>query len=270
MSKRKVDSKAVEKSAGTPTVVSEHVKVYQQQQKSVETMITQAIKSGVPVETMERVLEMRTKLKTEYAKEQYDRAMAAFQAECPVIKRVKTGSKTKAGEVVFKYAPLEHIIAQVKGLLAKNGLSYNFKPVKNDQGVVTDVRCYAIHVEGHSDFSEMPVEKSAGTSVMSNSQIGAASITFAKRYAFTNMFGIVTEEEDNEDNLPRDTEVQTSAPTVGTLRGMIKDANLTEKNVASKFKVESIDQLDARSKKILEKSLLEKLGKDYIPTIVQV
>lgn len=178
--------------------------VYQQQQQSIEKMILQAINQGVPVETMERVLAMRTQLKQAYAKEQYDKAMSGFQSECPIIKRGKEGSKTKSGQVAFKYAPLEVIIKEVQELLRKYSLSYNFKPIKNEAGKITDVRCYATHIDGYSDYSEMPVTEGGGTSLMSGSQISAASITFAKRYAFCNIFGIVTEEEDDENKLPRD------------------------------------------------------------------
>lgn len=272
MTKEKATKDKVEKKSPQEAEVIEPtqaVLVYQQQQASVEKMITQAITSGVPVETMERVLAMRKELKAEYAKEQYDRAMSGFQSECPIIKRVKEGSKTKSGQLAFKYAPLEVIIKEVQPLMRKYSLSYNFKPMKNEQGKITDVRCYATHIDGYSDFSEMPVTEGGGTSLMSGSQISAASITFAKRYAFCNIFGIVTEEEDDEKLLPKDKAPEVKPSSIGTIRQMIKDAKLTESKIAEKFNVATIDELDERSLKILEKSLLEKLGKDYIPTIVQ-
>lgn len=179
------------------------IEEYQRASQSVETMIMTAIKQKVDPATMERFLAMRKELKAEYAKEQFDRAMANFQAECPIIKRVKDGSKTKAGQVAFKYAPLEVILEVTKPILAKNGLTYNFKPVKNDAGKVTDIRCYAYHVAGHSDYSEMAIGDGGGTPLMSGEQLAAAKLTFAKRYAFNNIFGIVTEEEDNEQALQK-------------------------------------------------------------------
>lgn len=248
--------------------VPEQVSAYQQQLRSVENMIMQAIKEGTPVETLERVLAMRDKLKAEYAKEQYDIAMSGFQSECPIIKRVKDGSRTKSGQLAFKYAPLEVIIKEVQPMMRKYKLSYNFKPMKNDAGKITDVRAYATHINGYSDFSEMPVTEGGGTSLMSGSQVSAASITFAKRYAFCNIFGIVTEEEDDEKQIPKDT-VTPKAQSIATIRKMIKDAKLKEGVVAGKFNVGTIDDLNQRELLILEKSLLERLGKDYIPTIVQ-
>ena len=270
MTKEKAVKDTPKKSPTEVAVVpTQQVSAYQQQQASVEKMITQAITTGVPVETMERVLAMRKELKAEYAKEQYDLAMSGFQSECPIIKRVKEGSKTKGGQVAFKYAPLEVIIKEVQPIMRKYNLSYNFKPMKNEAGKLTDVRCYAMHIAGYSDYSEMPVTEGGGTSLMSGSQISAASITFAKRYAFCNIFGIVTEEEDDEKQLPKETAPQFPPQSIGTLRQMIKDAKLDESVIAGKFNVATIEELDERNLKVLEKSLLQKLGADYIPTIVQ-
>ena len=53
--------------------------------QSPEYLISQAIEKGASVETMEKLLAMRTQLKQEWAKEQYYIAMAKLQAEMPII-----------------------------------------------------------------------------------------------------------------------------------------------------------------------------------------
>jgi len=54
-----------------------------------EALIAKAIDKNVHVETTERLLMMRRELKAEWAKEAFDKAMSAFQAECPIIKKNK-------------------------------------------------------------------------------------------------------------------------------------------------------------------------------------
>ena len=103
---------------------------------NVETLIAKAIEQKVPVETMERILAMRRELKSEYAKEQFDRSLAAFQSECPVIEKTKV-VKNKDGTVRYKYAPIESIVSQVKGLLEKHGFSYTIDTKTN--GSVTAI-----------------------------------------------------------------------------------------------------------------------------------
>lgn len=161
-------------------------------------LIAQAIEKGADIEVLERLFNLQERWEKNQAKKEYDEAMTAFQSESPIIPKAKEGSRTKSGQLAFKYAPLDLIVKIVKPILSKHKLSYDFKTVKNESGDVVAIRCYAKHVGGHSDYSEMELGQGGGTSIMSDEQIKASKITFAKRYAFCNIFGIVTEDEDNE------------------------------------------------------------------------
>jgi len=245
------------------TIVDAAPSVYAQQQASVEKMINQAITSGVPVETMERILAMRKELKSEYAKEQFDRAMTDLQSRCPIIRKNKKG---KHGE----YASIDHIIANVRDLLSLCGFSYRVEAEMTTE--MATATCYVIHRDGHQEKSSFSgkidsVVSRSGDSVRSSVQDAAAALTFAKRIAFCNAFGIMTGDVDT-DGERKDANTQ-AAISVATLRQMIKDAKLNESVIAGKFNVATIEDLDERNLKVLEKSLLQKLGKDYIPTIQQ-
>jgi hypothetical protein len=134
-----------------------------QQPLSAESLISQAIIKGVPVETMERLMAMRRELKAEHAKEMFDHAMAEFQSECPIIKKEKQGGRTKAGVVAYKFAPLDAIVAQTKDLIRKHGFKYMFK-TKTRQGTIT-ATCIVTHEAGHSEESEFEVSSTGGTDV---------------------------------------------------------------------------------------------------------
>ena len=165
---------------------------------NAETLISQAIASKADVGTMERLLAMRKNLKDEWAKEQFDKAMAAFQSECPIIKKTKT-VKTKSGDDAYSYAPLDTIVIQVKPILEKHGFSYSTQTETSEKMV--KATCVAKHKDGHSESSSMEVPLGNKTQVMSDTQVVAAAITFAKRYAFLNEFGILTGDEDKEEIL---------------------------------------------------------------------
>lgn len=162
---------------------------------NIEQMIMGAIEKGASVEVMEKILALSERIKANVAKEQFDKAMANFQAECPEIKKTKS-VPTRSGAIAYSYAPLESIVKQVKGLLAKNGLSYSIK-VKVSQGLVEST-CIAKHIAGHSEESSMEVPLGNKTEVMSQTQVVAAASSFAKRYAFCNVFGIMTGDGDDE------------------------------------------------------------------------
>lgn len=160
-----------------------------------EVLIAKAIQAGVSADTMERLLAMRTKLREEQAKEAFDRALADFQSECPQVKKTKQVFNKDGRTVRYRYAPLEHIIDQVKGALTKHGFSYTLD-AKVEPGWVEAI-CVATHSQGHSKPSsfKVPVEKDA---FMNEQQKFASALTFCKRYAFCNAFGILCCDEDDD------------------------------------------------------------------------
>lgn len=199
-------TKEKEKPEGQNLVLSEQTKEvseYQSQKLSVESMIMTAIKQKVDPTTMERFLLMRKELKAEYAKEQFDQAMAKFQMECPEIKKTKH-VKNNSGKELYAYAPIDEIVRQAKEAISRNGLNYTIKTEtrENDKkGTLVKSICIVKHIAGHSEESSMEVPLGNKTDIMSNSQVIAAAATFSKRYAFCNAFGIMTGDEDKEENL---------------------------------------------------------------------
>ena len=144
---------------------------------------------------------MRKELKAEFAKEQFDEAMAKLQSEMPIIE------KKKDVDNKYKYATIDSIVSQTREFISKNGFSY----ITKLEFTTTNVKaiCIVKHVAGHSESSEMDVPLVTKTNIMSGAQQTAATATFAKRYAFLNAFGIMTGDEDKEKSMGgnQDTEV---------------------------------------------------------------
>lgn len=163
---------------------------------SVENLMQLAIKKDASIDTIERIFSLRDRMKAEWAKQQFDEAMAKFQSECPVIKKMKEGGRTNSGQVAYRYAPLDSIVMQVRELLWKHGFSYAVKTKTGDKSIAAI--CIVKHQSGHSEESSFEVPSGGGTAIMSEPQKVAAALTFAKRYAFCNAFGIMTGDEDND------------------------------------------------------------------------
>lgn len=163
-------------------------------QFEANNLIAQAIAKETPVETVEKLLAMRRELKQEWAKEQYYSAMSVFQRDCPVIEKKKAGGSTKSGKVAYKYAPLDSIIEQTQKIIADNGFSYTFK--QENEGIRVKMTCIVSHISGHSESSAMETGLATKTNIMSGPQQIASTVTFNKRYAFCNAFGIMTGDED--------------------------------------------------------------------------
>lgn len=161
---------------------------------SPEELIARAIDRNVPIETMERLLAMRTQLKEERAKEEFFKSLASFQEKCPIIPKTKEVGGSKFN---YKYAPLDVIVEVVSPILKKCGFSYNIQACFKDNPPVQIVTCIVHHRAGHSESSEFraPVDLNG---YMNDIQKHASAMTYAKRYAFCNAFGILTGDEDND------------------------------------------------------------------------
>jgi hypothetical protein len=158
----------------------------------IDSFISQAIAVNAPVETLERLFALHKEVKAEKAKELFITAMAKLQSELPIIEKTKV-VKDKAGVERYRFAQFDSIIRQTKEIISANGFSYRFR--EEADGDILRAVCIVTHEAGHSE--ESPFTVNIGVEAyMTDVQKRGARMTFAKRYAFCNAFGIVTGDED--------------------------------------------------------------------------
>lgn len=166
---------------------------------NAEALLATAIERNVPIETLERLLALREKLRAESARAAFFAALAAFQGTCPIIPKTKTAKITSAsgGSYAYSYAPLEVIVSHVGALLQAHGLSVMFDTHVIEQPSALVVVCTVHHVAGHAETSEfrVPIDEKAR---MNDAQKVASASTYAKRYAFCNALGILTGDDDDD------------------------------------------------------------------------
>lgn len=167
------------------------------QNNSPHSLISQALAQGLGIDVLERLMDLQERWEKNQAKKAFDEAMSIFQSKCPIIKKTKNGAKTKSGTVAYKYAPIENIVSQTKNLIAQCGFSYLIKaPSFTNDSVEISVEVR--HNQGHSETSTIKMPLVSKTDVMSAPQVVASTVTFAKRYAFCDAFGIMTMDSDND------------------------------------------------------------------------
>jgi hypothetical protein len=167
----------------------------QREPSSIDSFISQAIENKLPIEAMERFFALKEKYDAAQAKAAFVQALADFQRDCPKIAKTKKVMNKDGRSVRYQYAPLDTIIEQAKGALAKHGLSYRWE-AKNEPGKIK-VTTIVTHILGHSESSdfEVPIDTEG---YMTTPQKYASALTFAKRYSFTNVTGISTGDEDTD------------------------------------------------------------------------
>ncbi len=158
-----------------------------------QALILKAIEKNLPIETMEKLLAMRRELKAEASEDEYFISLSKFQAECPRIKKNQEVHYNNA--LRYKYASLDEIINQVKLILKNNGFSYTIKTKQNEKSITAICRSH--HIAGHTEETELsiPFDQAAKMNV---AQKVASALTYAKRYAFCDAFGIMTGDHDDD------------------------------------------------------------------------
>lgn len=160
------------------------------------SIIKYAIDKGANVDVIERLMAVREKLQAEASKRAFDEAMASFQAECPVIVKNKAGAKN-----AYRYAPLDEIVSQVREIIRRHGFSFGVTSVVDAGWLMA--QCKITHSAGHSEVSEFKVPIDTKNPMMTDPQRYGGAMTFAKRYAFCNGFGILTADEDTDGSTTR-------------------------------------------------------------------
>ena len=161
---------------------------------SIERLLQTAIEKNADVGMMEKLLSMRKQLKEEWAKETFFTSLSSLQRELPILKK-NSIVRNKDGTVRYAYTPLEEIVRQTKDIIQKYGFSFLIDSEVKEKSV--KAVCKIIHQFGHSETStfEVPIDKDG---FMNEPQKFASALTYAKRYAFCNAFGILTADEDDD------------------------------------------------------------------------
>lgn len=217
-----------------------------------QALIQSALTKEVDVAVIEKLLDMRDRLRQEKAKEAFLQAMSYFQANCPIITKTKAVMNKDNRTERYRYAPLDIIVKKVQPLLAKTDLSYEIDTVINDNTL--KAVCVISHIMGHSKTStfEVPI----GTEqYMSDPQKFGARSTFAKRYAFCNGFGILTGDEDTDDG---GYNPEPEAEPIDIEKIKKEASNLIETS-------QTLDQLNKRGSQLME--LTKKLPDEIVKTL---
>lgn len=164
---------------------------------SATQLLQTAVERGTPVEQLKELVQLHEHMEKRQALKEYFDALAAFQAEAPLIGQSHTAkiATRGGGSYSYTYAPLDEIMRTIRPLLTKHGLSSRWDTVV-EKGSIT-IRCVVSHVGGHSETSSvtLPIDN---PSAMSEQQKVGAAFTFGRRLSLTAALGLVTTDEDRD------------------------------------------------------------------------
>lgn len=158
--------------------------------------LVQLFASGqMDVAQIEKMIVLQERYEGNEARKAYHAAMANARASMGTAG--KSGNNT---HLRTQYATLDDLIAGASPALGANGFSFSWG-INQDDKSVTAV-CRIIHSMGHEESTSvtMPVapglKSRDGKVVVNDAQAVGIAITYAKRYSFSALVGIATEDQD--------------------------------------------------------------------------
>lgn len=218
-----------------------HAMVPHEKPNEISAILRFAIESKVPVETIEKLVQLKERMEDRSAAQEFCVAMARFQADCPAIKKTSKASITtnSGSQYGYSYAELDEIAATTRPILTRYGLSYTWdSAVEGDKLTCT---CTVRHIAGHSQAAKfvLPTTTKSG---MSDQQKVAAALTYARRQSLIQALGLTTTDADTDG--PRVDE-KVSAEQVSELEGLIAETGANLERFLTFMGVKSLDEITA-------------------------
>lgn len=209
---------------------------------SVMALLQQAISQGIGVEQIEKLVDLEERISKRLAAQEFAGAMASFQQDCPPVIKNRTGDiKTRSGATYsYDYANTADIIAVVRPVLYKHGLSFTWDGVATDTSVTET--CILRHVNGHwiQAQSTMPTASAAG---MSEQQKCEAASTYAQRGSLSKVLGIVTS---GAAPPPDDPGPPITEPQKATIEKLLAETESDIPKFLEFARVQSVDEITQR------------------------
>lgn len=168
-------------------------------ESTADAIVRMAVEQNLDLDKLERLIEMRNREEERVSRMEFTAHFTAMQGEFPMISKNKKVYSKDGKKVLYRYAPLEDILAEYAPILARHGFSYRWEEEAVGEKIKR-VWCI-ITGYGHEERSYVDIPIEAGNSFTNNIQQRGVSTTYGKRYSFINATGVILAGEDDEQEL---------------------------------------------------------------------
>jgi len=214
-----------------------------------------AMDPNIPVEKLEKMLDMQERLWAREARQAFDNAIADAKADIPPI--LKSGTvdyvNSKGQRTHFKHETLDGIAKVVDPILSSHGLSYRFRSEQKDG--MLHVTCILAHRDGYSEETTLQGAPDMSGSKNNYQAVGSAA-TYLQRYTLKLALGLSAARDDDGKTADEEEPANTiSEAQYAALRDLIDAAGVDENVVLKAANVEMLVDLPATAFDALERKL---------------
>ena len=198
---------------------------------------------SVPMDRIERVMDMMRQMRVDQAQEDYNEAMAATQRDLTPVARDSFNPQTRS-----KYASYHAIDKAIRPVYTKHGLGVSFDEDRDAPEGFIRVLAFVSkgrHTKTFHYDSPIVTQGLAGKTMMTLTHARSSAVTYAKRYLVGMIFNLSTGEDDdgNASAIPADT---IDGEQIGALTELIDSVGADKARFLKFFKVEQLADLPAK------------------------
>lgn len=197
-------------------------------------------KGGDAVAGLETLFKLHVAMHDHNARLAFHEAMAAFQADCPLVTKSSViDFTTKSGmKVPTPYATIEDIVTTIRPYLTKHGLSHTFDG--RSEGAMHTETITVRHVGGHKECNAFTLPTATNSPLMSEQQRYASASSFAQRRCVIAAYGLALVDPDpgrEVDPTPIDEH------ELANLKALMQEAGAGTKRVCNLVNVERLEDI---------------------------
>lgn len=169
------------------------------QEGSPAAMMLAAAAKGIPLEQIEKMMDLQERWEKNEARKAFVEDMTRFKSEpLEIFKRKQVSFETRDGDTTsYKHAELSDVADVVVPALSRHGFSHRWET--KQEGSKITVTCTVTHRLGHSEQVWMEASPDASGKKNAIQQV-ASAITYLQRYTLLMVTGLATKEINRDDD----------------------------------------------------------------------
>lgn len=157
-------------------------------------LVERAMAAG-NLDLVEKFMALQERWEATQARKAFVAAISAAKAEIkPILKKQEVDFTSSRGRTNYEHEGLADIAEHIDPILAKNGLSYRYRP-KQDSKILT-ITCIVEHRDGHSEETSLfgPNDESGNKNAI---QSVGSTATYLQRYTLKLALGLAAAKDDD-------------------------------------------------------------------------
>jgi len=157
-------------------------------------LVERAMAAG-NLELVEKFMALQERWEANQARKAFDAAIASAKAEIkPIVKKQEVDFTSNRGRTNYEYEGLSDIAEHIDPILAKNGLSYRYRP--RQEGKMLFMVCRLAHRDGHTEEVELFAAFDESGNKNTIQSIGSTA-TYLQRYTLKLALGLAAAKDDD-------------------------------------------------------------------------